>query len=310
MSIIAGDAIGVIRGKLLEAVPELKEVYDSPPPAQAESALPFAVVRPVGGDGAGSVNSANSANSTDSAWKGLRLLNEVDLYVSAAVPEEMDRLGELVVNALDKQLLKADSGELWAGLYLGISGSEGDDLDEERGAVKRGMQIALLSPQPVSQPVQITGDSWLTALADWTKRTLGPEWAAFCGAWPPGHARPAMLWQMIGMDVRTLSPSSYEIEKRMTAFFRAENADQEHAGMLKLLEALGAAVKIPLDRAERTFLRIGEPKVSVPTAGLGTTAATGTAAAGPLTVSLIRRTAKPVEEAPLMQYVHYQSNMR
>ena len=291
----------MIRGKLLEAVPELKEVYDSPPPAQAESALPFAVVRPVGGD---SADSANSTDSTDSAWKGLRLLNEVDLYVSAAVPEEMDRLGELVVNALDKQLLKADSGELWAGLYLGISGSEGDDLDEERGAVKRGMQIALLSPQPVSQPVQITGDSWLTALADWTKRTLGPEWAAFCGAWPPGHARPAVLWQMIDMDVRTLSPSSFEIEKRMTAFFRAENADQEHAGMLKLLEALGAAVKIPLDRAERTFLRIGEPKVSVPTAGLGTVAA------GPLTVSLIRRTAKPVEEAPLMQYVHYQSNMR
>ncbi|MGG2996094.1 hypothetical protein ABEO75_29325 [Paenibacillus macerans] len=297
----------MIRGKLLEAVPELREVYDSPPPAQTESALPFAVVRPVGGD---STDSVNSTNSADSAWKGLRLLNEVDLYVSAAVPEEMDRLGELVVNALDKQLLKADSGELWAGLYLGISGSERDDLDEERGAVKRGMQIALLSPQPVSQPVQITGDSWLTALADWAKRTLGPEWAAFCGAWPPGHARPAVLWQMIGMDVRTLSPSSYEIEKRMTAFFRAENADQEHAGMLKLLEALGAAVKIPLDRAERTFLRIGEPKVSVPTAGLGTATATGTAAAGPLTVSLIRRTAKPVEEAPLMQYVHYQSNMR
>ncbi|WP_230877207.1 hypothetical protein [Paenibacillus macerans] len=297
----------MIRGKLLEAVPELKEVYDSPPPAQAESALPFAVVRPVGGD---SADSANSTDSTDSAWKGLRLLNEVDLYVSAAVPEEMDRLGELVVNALDKQLLEAESGELWAGLYLGILGSEGDDLDEERGAAKRGMQIALISPQPVSQSVQITGDSWLTALADWTKRTLGPEWAAFCGAWPPGHARPAVLWQMIDMDVRTLSPSSFEIEKRMTAFFRAENADQEHAGMLKLLEALGAAVKIPLDRAERTFLRIGEPKVSVPTAGLGTTAATGTAAAGPLTVSLIRRTAKPVEEAPLMQYVHYQSNMR
>ncbi|RRJ67882.1 hypothetical protein EHV15_31490 [Paenibacillus oralis] len=171
--------------------------------------------------------------------------------------------------------------------------------------------MALLSPQPVAQPVQITGDSWLTALADWTKQTLGPEWSAFCGAWPPDHATPAVLWQMIGMDVRTLGPSSYEIEKRMTAFFRAEDADREHAGMLKLLEALGAAVKIPLDRAERTFLRIGEPRGSVPAAGSGTGAATGTTAAvGPLTVSLIRRTAKPAEEAPLMQYVHYQSNMR
>ncbi|MGZ7442160.1 hypothetical protein [Paenibacillus sp. TH7-28] len=298
MSIIARDAVSVIRGKLLESVPELKEIYDSPPPAQAGSTLPFAVVRPVGGDSAGSL------------WKGLRLLNEIDLYVSAAVPEELNRLGKLVVNALDKQLLQAESGELWAGLYMGMSSSV-DVIDEERGAVKRGMQIALLSPQPVAEPVQITGDLWLTALADWTKQTLGPEWAAFCGAWPPGHARPAVLWQMIGMDVRTLGPSSYEIEKRMTAFFRAEDADREHTGMLKLLEALGAVVKIPLDRAERTFLRIGEPSMSVLAAGSGTGAATGTTAAvGPLTVSLVRRTAKPAEEAPLMQYVHYQSNMR
>ncbi|MCM3703229.1 hypothetical protein [Paenibacillus macerans] len=299
MSIIARDAVSVIRGKLLESVPELKEIYDSLPPAQTGSTLPFAVVRPGGGDSAGSI------------WKGLRLLNELDLYVSAAVPEELNRLAELVVNALDKQLLQAESGELWAVLYAGISGSAGDVFDEERGAVKRGMQIALLSPQPVAEPVQITGDLWLTALANWTKQTLGPEWSAFCGAWPPGHARPAVLWQMIGMDVRTLSPSSYEIEKRMIAFFRAEDADREHAGMLKLLEALGAAVKIPLDRAERTFLRIGEPRMSVPAAGSGTGAAMGTTAAvGPLTVSLVRRTAKPAEEAPLMQYVHYQSNMR
>ncbi|MGG6314114.1 hypothetical protein [Paenibacillus macerans] len=158
-----------------------------------------------------------------------------------------------------------------------------------------------------AEPVPIMSDPWLTTLAAWSETALGPEWKAHCGVWPPDAAPPAVLWRMIGMDVRVLGPSSFEVRKRMTAFFQTDDTDQEHAAVLRLLEGLGAAIKIPLDGgAARRYLRIVEPKMSVPTEGTEG----GTTAAGPLTVTLIQRTAKPSAEAPLMQFVQYQSKMR
>lgn len=164
----------------------------------------------------------------------------------------------------------------------------------------------LSEQEPLSEPGTIASDPWLTTLVSWSEAALGPEWTAYSGAWPQSVTVPALMWQMIGMDVKALGPSSYEIQKRMTAFFQAEDADREHAGLLRLLEALGAAVKIPLDGAARRFLRISEPKMRVQADSSGE----ASAAAGPLTVTLIQRTAKPVEAAPLMQFVHYQSKMR
>lgn len=158
----------------------------------------------------------------------------------------------------------------------------------------------------VPEPVPITSDPWMTELAHWSLAALGPEWKAYCGAWPPDVAAPAVMWRMIGMDVRPLGPSSYEVQKRMTAFLLAEDVDQEHTAVLRLLEALGTAVKIPLDPAAKRYLRIADPKMSVQPEGT----AGSTPAQGPLTVTLIRRTSKPVAEAPLMQSVFYQSTMR
>ncbi|WP_232729910.1 hypothetical protein [Paenibacillus phocaensis] len=157
-----------------------------------------------------------------------------------------------------------------------------------------------------SEPAPITGDPWMTGLAEWSLAALGPEWRAYCGMWPPDAAAPAVMWRMIGMDVRALGPSSYEVQKRMTAFILAEDADREHAAMLRLLEALGTAVKIPLDAAAKRYLRVANPKMSLPPEG----AAGSETVQGPLTVTLIRRTSKPAVDAPLMQSVFYQAKMK
>lgn len=156
------------------------------------------------------------------------------------------------------------------------------------------------------EPVPITSDPWLTELANWTSAVLGSDWQVYCGMWLPDVAAPAVMWRMIGMNVRALGPSSYEIQKRMTAFLLAEDTDREHAAALRLLEALGTAVKIPLDTAAKRYLRIVDPKLSL----LPEEPAEGAALQGPLTVTLLQRTTRPVVEAPLMQAVFYQSQMR
>lgn len=156
------------------------------------------------------------------------------------------------------------------------------------------------------EPVPITNDPWMTELARWSLAVLGPEWKVYSGMWPADAAAPALMWRMISMDVRALGPSSYEVQKRMTAFILAEDADREHAAVLRLLEALGAAVKIPLDAAAKRYLRVADPKMSLLPEGT----AESSPVQGPLTVTLLSRTSKPVAEAPLMRSVFYQSTMR
>ncbi|WP_018753101.1 hypothetical protein [Paenibacillus sanguinis] len=150
------------------------------------------------------------------------------------------------------------------------------------------------------------GDSWLAALAGWSTRVLGPEWKVHTVLWPENLDGPAMLWKLMGMEVRPLGPVSFEVRCQMSAWVRGQDAQQEQSALAGLLEALGLAVKVPLDEAKRTYMRIVEPKLAWPV----DQAAEEAAASGRLNVTLVRRMSGPVQEAPLMQYVHYQSKMR
>lgn len=192
-----------------------------------------------------------------------------------------------------------------SGLHLGAA--RGDQAVLQHAALyprrfHAGKEVIAIAEEEMTlapEPVPITSDPWMTTLANWSLAVLGSPWNVYCGMWPPDVAAPAVMWRMIGMDVRALGPSSYEIQKRMTAFLRAEDADQEHAAVLRLLEGLGSAVKIPLDAAAKRYLRVVDPKLSLQPEET----AEGAAVQGPLTVTLLQRRTKPVVEAPLMQAV-------
>ncbi|MNP14086.1 hypothetical protein D3C76_1063970 [compost metagenome] len=157
-----------------------------------------------------------------------------------------------------------------------------------------------------NEPAASVDDSWLAAVGAWTQGILGNEWSVYLGEWPGNYTAPAMLWQVKGMDIRQLGLSSYELEKQLIATAVGGTRNQETAAVLKLAEALGAAVKIPLNTEERRYLSISGPKVTLKT---NTTAAE--ASDGQLIVTLTRRTGSyPTEEISLMQAVHYKSNMR
>ena len=108
------------------------------------------------------------------------------------------------------------------------------------------------------------------------------------------------------MEVRPIGPASFEVRSQMSAWVRGQDVQQEQTALTGLLEALGGVVKVPLDEVQRTYMRVVEPRLALPVDETTEEAA----ASGRLTVTLVRRMSGPVQEAPLMQYVHYQSKMR
>lgn len=286
--------------KLRSAVPELREVYLHAPPAGAEAPKPYAVL-------AAGKDSGESPGS--GLWKGFRHLMNIEMYVSQASPAQspssdpLQALTSALNEALDKQLLEDDAIGRFTLLFLGPSGP--DRMDEERQAAVRTLQYALVSPQPLTEPTPIVSDPWLIALADWTQKRLGREWSVYTGNWPVGAGSPAILWRVVEMSAVPQGTKAVEVRKRASAFFRAADADQEHAALLRLLEGLGASAKLPLAAEEKTYMRATGVQVNTKTVADGYSPS----GEGPLSVTLSRRVSEASSDAPLMQFVYYQSHI-
>ncbi|WP_334077367.1 hypothetical protein [Paenibacillus sanfengchensis] len=286
--------------KLRASIPELREVYFHSPPAGADAPKPYAVLA-AGNDSGESHGSG--------LWKGFRHLMNIDLYVSQASPAQsqssdpLQTLTAALNAALDKQMLEDDAIGKFALLSLGPAGP--DRVDEERQAAVRTLHYALVSPKPLAGQTPVVSDPWLTALADWTQKRLGRAWSVHTGNWPIGAGSPAILWRVVEMSAVPQGTKVFEVRKRVTAFFHAADADQEHAALLQLLEGLGSAAKIPLVAEERTYVKVSEAQVNTKTVADGYSA-TGE---GPLSVTLSRRVTQASADAPLMQHVYYQSHI-
>lgn len=284
--------------KLRNAVPELREVYFHAPPAGAEAPKPYAVL-------AAGKDSGESPGS--GLWKGFRHLMNIEIYVSPAPPgqesEDWIKLTAALNETLDKQLLEDDTIGRFALLSLGPSGP--DRVDEERQAAVRTLQYALVSPQPLTEPTPIVSDPWFIALADWTQKRLGREWSVYTGNWPVGAGSPAILWRVVEMSAVPQGAKAVEVRKRASAFFRAADADQEHAALLRLLEGLGTSAKLPLAAEEKTYMRATGVQVNTKTVADGYSPS----GEGPLSVTLSRRVSEASSDAPLMQFVYYQSHI-
>ncbi|MMZ61718.1 hypothetical protein D1872_238830 [compost metagenome] len=161
----------------------------------------------------------------------------------------------------------------------------------------------MISP---NEPTASVDDSWLAAVGAWTQEILGNGWSVYLGEWPGSYTAPAIMLRISGMDLRQLGMSSYELEKQLIATAVGSTRSEENAAVLKLTEAFGAAVKIPLNAEDRRYLSISNPKVS-----FKSNSTTNEPIDGQLTVTLTRRTGTyPAQEISLMQSVHYKSNMR
>lgn len=274
-----------IRERLLTAVPELEDVYE-PHAAEASSLKPYAVI-------------LQGEDSDESPWAGFRRIVEVWPYVSRSTFEKVDSLENKIISALDKQMLTAETGEVFSCIYLGSSGQ--DVVDEEWDAITRGMQFAVMALQPVGTNGQITSDPWVPALASWTSNVLGQDWAVYNGFWPLGFTRPSVMWRVTGIDVMPLGLASYRITKRFTVHVTGDDQHPEHAGVSALIERLGSEIKILFDLKERRYLTITDPKANIGADALQE---------GQITVTLSRRVSRPQADVPLIRSVNYKSSIR
>lgn len=274
-----------IRSRLLLTIPEILDVYE-PHAAGADSPKPYAVV-------------LQGEDTDESPWAGFRRIVEVWPYVSRSTFETIDALDKKIVAALDKQMLTTEAGEVFSCIYLGSAGQ--DVVDEEWDAITRGLRFAVMALQSVGSPQAVTSDPWLTALGEWTTLDMGPEWTVYNGVWPLGYSRPAVMWRVTSIGVDVLGMGSFRVTKRFAAHVIGTDINEELAGMMRLVESVGNAVKIPLHAAERRFMTVLEAKGNANADAMRE---------GQITITLSMRTARPTEEAPLMQTVNYKSNMR
>jgi hypothetical protein len=211
----------------------------------------------------------------------------------------VDALSDKIISALDKQMLTTETGEVFSCIYLGSAGQ--DVVDEEWDAITRGMQFAVMALQPVGTDGQITSDPWVPALSAWTSSILGTAWDIYNGFWPLGYLRPAVMWRVTNAEVKTLAFSSYQVTKRFTAHILGNDQLPEHSAVFSLVAALGSAIKIPFDLADRRYLTVTDPKANIGADALRE---------GQITVTLSRMVARPQDEAPLMRSVSYKSNIK
>lgn len=274
-------------------MPELKAVYNVSEKVEVSSAKPYVILSP-------------SIDSGSSPWKGLRYPIEISLYVDKTSPEQLNSIDESITTALNNQLLEDELTNKWLTLYS--QPSVANIIDEERQEIKRTMIFTVISPRPLTLESQITNDDWLNAIAAWTRELLGQEWSVYSGAWPLHPSVPAVMWRVSEMAIEPKGTASFEIQKRLTAFIQGVDSNQEHAALLQLLEALGTSSRLPMDEADRRYLTVSEPKVNTKVTADGYT----NQGEGPLTVTLSGRTSRqPTNtEGPLMQFVHYESNLR
>ncbi|MCM3040734.1 hypothetical protein M3201_13605 [Paenibacillus motobuensis] len=293
MSQIVIYPLNAIRRKLLESVPELKAVYNVSEQVEKSSAKPYVILSP-------------TKDSGSSSWTGLRYPIEVSLYVDKTSPEQLKSIAESIIETLNNQLLEDELNDKWLTLYP--QQSVADAIDEGQQAIKRTMIFTAICPRPLTAESQVTSDEWLNAIAAWTRELLGQEWSIYSGAWPLQPSVPAVMWRVSEMGITPKGTSSFEIQKRLTAFIQGVDSDQEHAALLQLLEALGTSTRLPLNQADRRYLTVSEPKVNPKVTANGYT----NQGEGPLTVTLSGRTNRQPAgtEGPLMQFVHYEPNLR
>ncbi|NWL89569.1 hypothetical protein DMN77_18640 [Paenibacillus sp. 79R4] len=274
-----------IRERLLANIPEMKDIYE-PHAAEEKSPKPYAVI-------------LQGEDSDESPWVGFRRIVEIWPYVSRSTFERVDVLEMKIITALDKQMLTTETGEVFSCVYLGSSGQ--DVVDAEWDAITRGMQFAVMALQPVGTDGQITSDPWVPALADFTEQALGADWTVYNGYWPLGYLRPAVMWRVTDIDVKLLGYSSYRVTKRFTAHVLGNDQQPEHSAVFTLVGALGSAIKIPFDLADRRYLTVTNPKANIGADALRE---------GQITVTLSRMVARPQEEVPLIRSVSYKPNIK
>lgn len=205
------------------------------------------------------------AARTETEANGIKtqFLNALAISPNVTDPQGFDiELKVLTAEFLgDKSILKSGCGY--------------DVLVEALGGVYRPADPALADP-------------WVLALTTWTAELLAAPWRVFA-FYPVGKPDLTMYWQVASVDVEEKGLSCYTVRKKLTGHIFARS-DMAAWAAMKIAEGLQNDFKIPLNAAQKRYLTTSKPEVNLKNAAT---------TSGQVSVTLLRNTARPTEEAPL-----------
>jgi hypothetical protein len=140
------------------------------------------------------------------------------------------------------------------------------------------------------QKIIAVNDEWLNALANLTSSVLS-GWNVYQAY--PGNKRPCVIWQYSGMQVQEVAASMFQVSKKFTAQVLGNTSNDQILGTTLLVQELGSVIKLPIATGKYAIIQnlLSDIKVNDVTSGQ-------------VTVTLTRKTNRPLDDAPLMSNVH------
>jgi len=275
-----------LRQQLVNQVPDVDGRVYEPHAASAKTEKPYLVIR-------------QGIDVENNPWTGFRRIVEIWPYVDRTTFQSVDSLAKKVTAALDKQLLTMDTGEVFTCLYLGTVGT--DFIDEDWGAITRGLRFAVMALQPVAVPETVANDTWVEAIANWSENLLGTGWTVYRNRWPLGYVRPAVLWRLTNFNVEGINRSGFEVKKSLVGHVLGGTPNEETQGVLQIIDGLTQAIKVPLDMESKKYMTVVTPRGNFQVNALER---------GQVIVTLTRKIKRLQEEVPLMQKIEGRGTWR
>ncbi|QXE19538.1 hypothetical protein [Clostridium sp. 001] len=224
-----------IRKKLIDSIPELKDVYEPTVPDQS-TPKPYAVVLQ---------GSDDKQNNPTSYTRNIQIW----LYAERLTFLDLDSLMDKVIAALDLQTITEDSGESYTCTFNGTIGQ--DVIDEEWDAIARGLQFNVIAlHEDDESPV----DTWLKAVADYinslTSLPVYPDY------WRKNFAVPSVLCRILNIKPTTETLGANRITKTIRCHFISRNKGEANNFISTIENQLIQDLKIPLNLADRRYLTI------------------------------------------------------
>lgn len=276
-----------IRRTLQEHVPALKQVVFDPSTIDPALNGPYAVIVDVEDTG-------------DPDWRGYRSIVEVGLHIPVNHELTLDALSAQVVTALETKIIRdPPNGQIYAGLFMGVTGQ--DQLDELTQKISRRIRFVIAALQPThAVESSSTEDAWLIALANATETWLDPSWTSYIGAWPSGYHTPAVLWRLIEVECREVNAGVYELRKKFTGHVIGNSPNEQADGIIQIIDRLGQTIKLLIDQMQQ-FVTVRDPRSNMQANALTD---------GQITVTLSRKMNRAVQEAPLIQEIQMKNNLQ
>jgi hypothetical protein len=277
-----------IRRTLQDHVPALMQVVFDPNAIDPALNGPYAVIVDVEDTG-------------DPDWRSYRSMVEIGLNIPVNHELTLDTLSAQVVTTLETKIIRdPPNGQVYAGLFVGVTGS--DQMDEQSQRISRRIRFVIAALQP-NHAVESssTEDAWLIALANATETRLGPSWSCYLGAWPSNYHAPAVLWRLVEVESREVNAAVYEMRKKLVGHIIGNSPNEQADGILRTTEMLGQTIKLPIDQTKQHYATISDPRSNMQANALSD---------GQITVTLSRKMNRAAQEAPLIQEIQMQHNLQ